>query len=343
MCDIAAGTSCDCQLDGIPDECQLRDLLRDILALDDGSSENNWGLTAGGAMCWMNHFTQGSPGSVDNVLCTFGSPLYPGSPGVAAGDAIRVFVWDDPAGNGNAAEAVFVGEGAGVVDAGSIDTDVVQAVPAGFSVGTSFFVGASVVTTSGYPASADDDGWTGAPNQAFLTFNDIPFDPTNITASLYAMGDLGYPQTVFILRADVSNGPLANDCNANGIPDECDIAIEFGGFCGGGVPPCFPETCDSDWNHNGVPDHCPGEVCGDLNGDGVVDIDDYWIFVGGFGTCDGDIKYVPLADFDGDFCITLVDYRSWRMCYKMYNGYNFVAPKYVPTPDLKPVKAGQAK
>lgn len=133
----------------------------------------------------------------------------------------------------------------------------------------------------------------------------------------------------WLLRANVSFGAPPNDCNQNGIPDECDIGTQWGGFCAGPAP-CFPPACDSDWNGDGVPDTC--QTCGDLDQDGDVDVDDYWEFLAAFGTCEGNIKYNPLADSDGDHCITLVDYRAWRMCYKMANGFDFVAPKPVPSP-----------
>ncbi|HPM25316.1 MAG TPA: hypothetical protein PLP66_15515, partial [Phycisphaerae bacterium] len=103
----------------------------------------------------------------------------------------------------------------------------------------------------------------------------------------------------------------------------------WGGYCTG------PE-CSSDWNGNGVPDEC--ELCGDLDEDGDVDLDDYWEFLAAFGTCEGDLKYNPLADSDGDNCITLVDYRAWRMCYRMANGTIFVVPKPTPVPNVAPVQ-----
>jgi hypothetical protein len=60
-------------------------------------------------------------------------------------------------------------------------------------------------------------------------------------------------------------------------------------------------------------------ICGDLDGDGDVDHDDYMIFLGAFGTCVGEANYVAEADFDGDGCITLVDYQSWVVCYRDTN------------------------
>jgi len=119
----------------------------------------------------------------------------------------------------------------------------------------------------------------------------------------------------------------ADDCNYNGIPDDCDIGVQWGGYCVG-------PNCDSDWNHNGVPDQC--ELCGDLDNDGNVDMDDYWMFLDAFGVCVGNPHYLPDADLDGDGCVTLLDYQAWRMCYKMANGKEFVAPKPKPSPAPKP-------
>ncbi len=59
--------------------------------------------------------------------------------------------------------------------------------------------------------------------------------------------------------------------------------------------------------------------CGDLDGDGDVDIDDYFAFLDAFGTCTGDPKFNADADFDGDGCITLVDYQMWVQCYRDAN------------------------
>ncbi len=175
----------DCQGDGIPDDCQLGSG-GISLQIDDGSSENNWGLTNGGELCWLNHFNAGGPANVAGLSVCFGSPAYPGSAGVTPGGAVRIYVWSDPNQDGNPADAVFLGEGTGVVEAGSIDTDVVQYVtfPAPIAVNGSFFAGASVNhPAGGYPVPADDNGWTGAPDQGYLAYNSVPFDPANLTAN----------------------------------------------------------------------------------------------------------------------------------------------------------------
>jgi subtilisin family serine protease len=141
-------------------------------------------------------------------------------------------------------------------------------------------------------------------------------------------------------ECQLADGP---DCNENGVPDNCDIGVEFGGYCFDPGVPCYPPECSSDWNHNGVPDEC--ETCGDLNGDGQVDLDDYWIFVDAFGTCVGNPHYNPAADLDGDGCVTLVDFQAWRMCYKMANGEDFAIPKSkrMPPPSPKLLTLGAVR
>ncbi len=344
-CDIASGISCDCQGDGIPDECQLNGKSGGDYPMqwDDGSTENSLGLTAGGELCWIHHFMRpaGEPEAfVSSILTSFGTPSYPGSSGVSPGQPVRIYVWRDPNGDGNPSDAVFLGQGTGTVQASAIDTDQPQSIPieVGHEVGESFFVGASVVTTSGYPAPMDQNG--PQYNQAWIVFNTVPFDPVNLGASLYNMTDIGYPCN-FLLRTVVRGCFLpcgVNDCNNNGRPDECDIGVEWGGHCAEQGPPCFPAECDSDWNHNGVPDHCWAELCGDFDSDGNVDVDDYWIFADAFGTCLGDPKYNVAADMDRDGCVTLLDYRAWRMCYLMANGKEFEIPRPKPLP-----KPGLAK
>jgi len=223
---------------------------------------------------------------------------------------------------------VFVGEGTGTVSGASIDSDVFQSIAINAPVSASFFVGASVVTTGGYPAPMDENG--PQHNEAWVAFNTVPFDPSNIAANLYNMTDIGYPCN-FLLRANYWYRCGWNDCNENTIPDECDIGVQWDGLCETPGAACFPaDSCSSDWNHNEVPDEC--EVCGDIDWDGDVDINDYWRFVAAYGTCLGDSAYDPSADMDGDGCITLVDYYAWRMCYLMANGKEFVPPKPKPMP-----------
>jgi hypothetical protein len=61
-------------------------------------------------------------------------------------------------------------------------------------------------------------------------------------------------------------------------------------------------------------------LCGDLDNDGGVDVDDFCIFLDAYGTCEGDANYEDACDFDGDGCITLVDYQTWMEYYRYANG-----------------------
>ena len=60
---------------------------------------------------------------------------------------------------------------------------------------------------------------------------------------------------------------------------------------------------------------CASAVLGDLDGDGDMDVDDFYIFADTFGACDGDPEFIAAADYDGDGCITLDDYQTWMACY----------------------------
>jgi len=81
--------------------------------------------------------------------------------------------------------------------------------------------------------------------------------------------------------------PIADDCNENGIPDECEI---------GGLEDCntngVPDLCDifdgtsQDCNANGVPDECEPGGAEDCNNNGVSDLCD--IYVGTSDDTDGD-------------------------------------------------------
>ena len=58
-------------------------------------------------------------------------------------------------------------------------------------------------------------------------------------------------------------------------------------------------------------------AAGDVNADGAIDAADATALRGAIGTCKGQPGYVPLADLDGDNCITQADYRAWT---KIFTG-----------------------
>jgi hypothetical protein len=85
------------------------------------------------------------------------------------------------------------------------------------------------------------------------------------------------------------------DCNANGIPDDCDIANGNLPDPGNGIPePCLAPPCPADLDGNGVVGASDlatllgawGGAGADLNGDGVTNASDLAAMLGAWGACD---------------------------------------------------------
>ena len=62
----------------------------------------------------------------------------------------------------------------------------------------------------------------------------------------------------------------------------------------------------------------PACICGDLNGDGKVDITDYNIMRTAYGKKAGQPGYNAACDFDSDGIVSLKDYTTWYACYIKY-------------------------
>ncbi len=106
----------------------------------------------------------------------------------------------------------------------------------------------------------------------------------------------------------LQTGGGEGDCNANAVPDACDIA-------GGASQDCntngVPDECDiangtsEDADGNGIPDECEGFLPGDMDCDGDVDFDDIDPFVlalsgqAGYEAAYPDCHWLS-ADADGD-------------------------------------------
>ncbi|MCH7812883.1 MAG: proprotein convertase P-domain-containing protein, partial [Planctomycetes bacterium] len=156
-CDITSGTSDDCQPDGIPDECQLgggSGRGATLYQHDDGTHENTLGLTNGGFVIWLNHFTvEAGAGTITAISLAWGDMF-------ADGAAATVFLWADPNGDGDPTDAVVLAS-AGTTVANN-DTDIFTNVDIPDTLvgpaGTSFFVGAKIGHFAGeHPASYDTD------------------------------------------------------------------------------------------------------------------------------------------------------------------------------------------
>ena len=247
--DISNGTSDDCQKDGVPDECQLGAGPTVISRVDDGIAEDSVGNSAIGNFIWLNAFQVATGGEVlRSVDLAFGS-------GIPAGETVAVHVWTDPNNDGNPEDAVrrftVTVESVNPGTSQFTTVDVPDFVLG--EAGTWFFIGAQTVSRP-FPAPRDFANpsalrsWVSAGTQ----LDDA--DPDDLDAAgLFGLIDsFGITGNWLIRARSFRDG----DCNANGIPDACDIANGTAADCNGNS---FPDGCElatNDCNANGVPDDC---------------------------------------------------------------------------------------
>jgi hypothetical protein len=88
-------------------------------------------------------------------------------------------------------------------------------------------------------------------------------------------------------ECDAASGS-SNDCNANAVLDECKIASGQATDCNGNT---ILDTCDLtagtsvDLNFNLIPDDCESFAPGDIDGNGIVDVDDLLHVIDAWGLC----------------------------------------------------------
>ncbi len=145
---------------------------------------------------------------------------------------------------------------------------------AAFFFGAFFFAGAFFHDEYGNqtPIPADNNSIVALRSWVSI---DTVVDPEALAdAAIY--GILAQANT--LVRAYGFDGALPNDCNQNGVPDDCDIA----------------DGLEGDANANGIPDSCEGCLT-DLDADGLVGPSDLatvlasWSIDGSCGECAGDI------------------------------------------------------
>ncbi len=262
-CDIALGTSRDCQLDGVPDDCQLLDGSEFTYVLDDGSAETNIGFAPDVYAAWFNGFTvtEGHE-QVGAIAIAYGA--------IAAGSPAKLYVWSDPDNDGNPADAEVLAEVETIVanpDTSILNVSTFEPVRIG-PAGTRFFVGAIMRVPINNTAGALDNSLSA--QQSWIVVNnavppdeDFPIDPNDLLrpypGQLAGLIDnFNFPGNWLIRALE----PPANDCNANAVPDECDIASGH----------------SFDIDGNGVPDECE-RLIGDCNCNGTVSVGDINAFV----------------------------------------------------------------
>ena len=226
-CDLAAGVSGDCNGNGTPDECEFG--LR-TYQVDDGNHESWIGAAGGGGFIWLNRFNV-EPGSeeIDAISLAWGR--------VPIGMLTTLAIWSDPDNDGDPTNAVLLLT-AGPVPVSNPMTDIFTLVEVPRTrvgqPGDAFFVGAYVVHSNRqYPGSLDLD----SPSQQSSWFaignnlSDLSANPT----PPQLVDSQGWPGN-WLLRCRSAD----NNCNANELPDDCDLESGL----------------SHDNNLSGIPDEC---------------------------------------------------------------------------------------
>jgi len=125
---------------------------------------------------------------------------------------------------------------------------------------------------------------------------------------------------------DLAGGTSA-DCNANGVPDECDRRNDPSLDCNDNL---ILDQCDIavgtslDTNGDGIPDECQQPcLCGDLSGDGQVDLQDLATFAMCFGAGPGHLpsgcapQEYTCSDLNGDDWVNLSDFATLAAIYSL--------------------------
>ncbi len=205
----------------------LRALLpSSVYMLDDGTSENSIGLTAGGEIVCLNEFVV-IPGSetITSINIAWGTPTFP-DPSLN-GLPYTVAVWSDPNGDGSPTDAVLLTTASGVVADEGTDTFIDVAITPTTITTQNFFVGFGIDQVAGqFPSAFDEDNplpnrsWIAGSNTQGgadledLNNNDIP------VATIESFGLFGN----WMIRADagaqVSPTPTAT-ATATGTPSSC--------------------------------------------------------------------------------------------------------------------------
>ncbi|MFM7135435.1 MAG: hypothetical protein ACKO0W_14100 [Planctomycetota bacterium] len=289
--DLKAGAP-DCQGDGILDICQLGDGDTRQYLLDDGSAEYYVSSDAPN-MAWLVAY-QIEAGAERIVSIEIQHGAMP------VGFPVVVYLWSDPNQDGDPTDARVLAQVATTIqspDSGVFESVEIPGVYVG-EAGTKFFVGAIVhefILFSDYPGAKSNLGPT---YTSWLVGKQGTIDPNDLSAGndeFLRIDDLGGAFVgTWCVRA---TGEGSNDCNENGIPDDCDIA----------------DGTSSDADKDGRPDECDqSSACGaDLDGDGTVGAQDLAALLAGWGGSGG-------ADLDGDGVVGAQDLAamlaSWGAC-----------------------------
>ncbi len=259
-CDVTAGTSDDCQLDGIPDECQVGS---HVYAYDDGTFESsgNYGSAAKAAL--QRFVVVEGTEVIDRVEVAWG--------GLGAGWPANIYVWSDPNGDGDPADAKVIATTATFSGApGTFGEISIGPITLG-SAGTSVFVGYALNDPVSAIPFDQDSPFAG---EAWIVgATPSTFDPNDLANPNYILPLARVEETTFgELNLGIrAKGP--GDCDSNGLPDACDSDCNDNGI---------PDVCEvlegtaDDCNENLIPDLCdlvsvPHDCCRPHPGSGCSD------------------------------------------------------------------------
>ncbi|MHC4696266.1 MAG: CARDB domain-containing protein, partial [Planctomycetota bacterium] len=273
-CDLASGTSEDCQTNGIPDECELGGpgLLPFFDDFESGAS-HLWGNERGSWIAEGGVYFAQIPGNAPPTYSSLRFALTDFAIEVDINGTVDGGLWLRA--DSNYSGVLLVTKGTGLywhTMQNGQPGPMLNPVNGLFPAGGDIHVRVEVI---------------GETYAAFLNGGTTPV--TTLTTSLFPSGRVGlydYSSQTFdnvYLIPDVNGDGvldaldmlLGNDCNANGIPDECDLTDETSEDC---QPNDIPDECDiaagtsNDVNTDGIPDEC--QVIFDCNENDVEDADD---------------------------------------------------------------------
>ncbi|MHC5109454.1 MAG: PA14 domain-containing protein [Planctomycetota bacterium] len=278
----------DCQPDGIPDECQLGELVTDLYQLDDGNYNSNWGIDQPGEVAILNQFTV-------ELGKEYASGVVIGLGEFDAGQPLTIYLWNDPNQDGDPSDAQVLASVEG--HSCSFIEDCTYELPLTFlgNAKLSFFAGV-VYNSVNVEGDTRDGIWLDHDNVLEQTWvvarlDGNAIDPNDLGNGADYLGlvdnyDIppGSPQPASAAIRVVGSSLYPNDCNNTGIPDACEEDCNDNGVA---------DECDPDADGDDIPDDCddcPNDADNDIDGDGFCADED---------NCPDDFNDTQ-ADADGD-------------------------------------------
>jgi formylglycine-generating enzyme required for sulfatase activity len=249
-CDIAHGTSLDCNLNGIPDEAEIGGVNPTPYLVDDGVPAEDVaafgypGNEDDGYLAWINQFSIVAGRETISAIIPACLDFM-----VPTGTPFTVYLWSDPNGDGNPADALVLASAPVTMSPTLTAVDIPDTYVG--PAGTKFFVGGIMHITDTMnmmPASYDD---TSDHRVSWIAYGAAEIDPNTLSGA-ETLANLRTWQGAmwgnFMVRA-LPAGPIQ-------LPDD---------------------------NHNGIPDVCEATTCqtlpGDVDGDNDVDGNDIQNFI----------------------------------------------------------------